>query len=159
MICEKILGSIHDEQFQGCEKDYVDIEWYEAFKKLHRKVSHQGREIGIRMENEILTRGLRDGDVIGCEAGLLIAVNTPPCDMIKIGIDPGHQKAVAKMCYEVGNRHATLLWGEEKDTFLTPYNEPMFALLSKMHGLHIKRVTGKLRFDKSISATVNNHSH
>lgn len=159
MICEKILGNICDEQFQKYEQDYVDIEWHEAFKKLHRKISHAGREIGIRMGNDILTKGLMEGDVIGCEAGVLIAVNTPPCEMIKISIEPGHPRMTAKVCYEIGNRHAALLWGEEPGTFLTPYNEPMFTMLNKMHGVFAEKVMEKLQFAQSISGTVNNHSH
>ena len=59
MICEKILGNAKDEKFFGKKVDYVDIQWDEAFKKLHRKTSSSGIEIGIRMDDSILTRGLK----------------------------------------------------------------------------------------------------
>ena len=35
MLCEQILGTLSDEQFKNLKVDYVDIEWHEAFKKLH----------------------------------------------------------------------------------------------------------------------------
>ena len=37
MLVEKVIGNINDEQFKNSNIDYVDIEWHEAFKKLHRK--------------------------------------------------------------------------------------------------------------------------
>ena len=37
MLSEKILGKLSDPAFAGCRADYVDIEWHEAYKKLHQK--------------------------------------------------------------------------------------------------------------------------
>ena len=42
MLVEKVIGNINDEQFKNSNIDYVDIEWHEAFKKLHRKTSQSG---------------------------------------------------------------------------------------------------------------------
>ena len=39
MLVEKVIGNINDEQFKDSNIDYVDIEWHEAFKKLHRKLA------------------------------------------------------------------------------------------------------------------------
>ena len=64
MLCEKILGHISDPKFAGKKIDYVEIEWHEAFKKLHKKETRDGEAIGIRMDHHILTRGLKDGDVL-----------------------------------------------------------------------------------------------
>ena len=58
MICEKILGKLTDGVFSGKKVDYVDIHWDEAFKKLHRKTSQGGTELGIRLDDSVLTRGL-----------------------------------------------------------------------------------------------------
>ena len=57
MICEKILGKLTDGEFSGKKVDYVDIHWDEAFKKLHRKTSQGGTELGIRLDDSVLTRG------------------------------------------------------------------------------------------------------
>lgn len=37
MLCEKVLGKLSDEKFKDLKVDYVDIDWYDAFKKLHKK--------------------------------------------------------------------------------------------------------------------------
>lgn len=48
MLCEKILGKLKDFDLTGKTVEYVDIEWHEAFKKIHRKITDKDREIGIR---------------------------------------------------------------------------------------------------------------
>jgi len=67
MLCEKIQGTLED--FPDKTVDYVDVEWYEVFKKLHKKLSHHGVEIGIRLDNGVLTHGLWQDDVLGVEGG------------------------------------------------------------------------------------------
>ena len=64
MICEELLGNLKDEKNNNIEVDYVDIERHEAFKKIHKKFTKLGTELGIRLGNDILSRGLRDGDIL-----------------------------------------------------------------------------------------------
>lgn len=158
MLCEQVLGKLEEMHISGQSVEYVDIEWHEAFKKIHKKVTDQGREVGIRMDDSILSRGLFQGDVIYMDDKLIIAVNTPPCEIIQISLSKGHEKMAAKVCYEIGNRHAPLFWGEN-DTFITIYNEPMMVMLSKIHGVAAVKKTEKLDFDKRISASIHNHHH
>lgn len=87
-----------------------------------------------------------------------IAVNTPPCEVIRVSLTPGHEKQAAKVCYEIGNRHAPLFWGEN-DTFITIYNEPMLLMLQKLHGVMAEKELKKLDFDQRISASIHNHHH
>ena len=43
---------------------------------------------------------------------------------------------VAKVCYEIGNRHAPLFWGDqEREPLSLLYNEPMKVMLDKLHGV------------------------
>ena len=140
MLCEQILGKLEETDISGRKLEYVDIEWHEAFKKIHRKVTDKGREVGIRMDDSVLTRGLLQGDVIYSDENLVIAVNTPPCEIIQVSLMEGHEKMAAKVCYEIGNRHAPLFWGTE-DTFITIYNEPMMVMLSKIHGVTVVKKT------------------
>ncbi len=70
----------------------------------------------------------------------------------------GHEKQAAKVCYEIGNRHAPLFWGEN-DTFITIYNEPMLLMLQKLHGVTAEKELKKLDFDQRISASIHNHHH
>lgn len=158
MICTKIFGKLNDMDLTGRKTEFVDIQWHEAFKKIHRKTTDQGREIGIRMDDSVLKTGLLQDDVIYQDETLVIAVNTPPCEAIRISFAEGHEKMAAKVCYEIGNRHAPLFWGEG-DTFITLYDEPMLVMLNKIHGVRAEREIIKLDFENRISASVHNHHH
>ena len=159
MLCEKILGKLQDLDLSGKAVEYVDIEWHEAFKKIHRKTTDKGTEVGIRMDDSILTRGLFQDDVIYEDDHLVVAVNTPPCEVIEISLETDHEKYVAKVCYEIGNRHAPLFWGDGENTFITIYNEPMMIMLEKIHGVKAEKKLMKLNFDRRISASIHNHHH
>ena len=131
----------------------------EIYKKLHKKITSSGEEIGIRLDNDILKKGLRDGDILYEDDKKTVVVNILPCETIIIDVRPDHLASVAKVCYEIGNRHATLLHGKGDFQFLTPYTATMKEMLEKIHGTTVHVDTIHLDFDKSISSTVNNHTH
>lgn len=159
MLCEKILGKISDESFKDKQVDYVDIEWHEAFTKLHRKVSQGGVDVGIRLDNEVLRRGLWQDDVLYADENKVIAVNIPPCEAIKAVVAKDHPNQIAKLCYEVGNTHTSMFRGEDEYTFYIPYHEPMLDKLNHIHGVSAQKVYTKFDFSKSLSSTINNHHH
>lgn len=159
MICEEVMGKLEDLDIGDRCVERVDIEWHEAFKKIHRKVTDQGTEIGIRMDDGILTKGLLQDDVIYMDEERVIAVNTPPCEVIEISLKEGHAFMGAKVCYEIGNRHAPLFWGETYDTFVTIYDEPMLVMLQRLHGVEAERAVRKLDFSRRISSSVSHHHH
>lgn len=159
MICETVIGRLEDLETEGKTVEYVSIEWHEAFKKIHRKETESGREVGIRMDDSILSRGLYEGDVIYMDEKLVIAVHTPPCEVLAIRINGEHPEMIPKVCYEIGNRHAPLFYGEDAWSFLTPYNEPMLQMISRLHGVEVKKETRRLCFEKRISASIHNHHH
>ena len=87
MICETIEGRLETLDTSGKKVEFVEIPWDEAFKRIHRKFTDAGREVGIRMGDFVLTRGLYEGDVIYQDDTLVIAVHTPPCQVISIAVD------------------------------------------------------------------------
>ena len=159
MLCEKVLGKMNELDLSGKRIEYVDIEWHEAFKKIHRKTTDQGSDVGIRMDDSVLSRGLFQGDVIYMDEEVAVVVNTPPCEVIEISTTEGHDMMAVKACYEIGNRHAPLFWGDTYDTYITIYDEPMMVMLSKIHGIVAEKKTAKLNFDRRISAAIHNHHH
>ena len=48
MLCEQIWGKLPDFDLSGKTVEYVDIEWHEAFKKIHKKTTDHGTEISNR---------------------------------------------------------------------------------------------------------------
>ena len=156
MLVEKVIGNINDEQFKNSNIDYVDIEWHEAFKKLHRKTSQSGIEVGIKLDNDILTRGLRQGDVLAINEDNVIAVNIPKDKALVVKVDDTH--LVPKVCYEIGNRHATLFEGSSHNEFITIYSEPMKEMIEKI-GENATVEEIQFDFNKSISSSINAHHH
>ena len=156
MLVEKVIGNINDEQFKNSNIDYVDIEWHEAFKKLHRKTSQSGIEVGIKLDNDILTRGLRQGDVLAINEDNVIAVNIPKDKALVVKVDDTH--LVPKVCYEIGNRHATLFEGSSHNEFITIYSEPLKEMLEKI-GANVTVDEIQFDFNKSISSSINAHHH
>ncbi|MFQ7001287.1 MAG: urease accessory protein UreE [Clostridium sp.] len=156
MLAESILGKINDEKFKDFNIDYVDIEWHEAFKKIHKKKTHSGVEIGIKLGDYILKRGLNDGDVLAINGNSIIVVNIPETMALVVDVEDNH--LIPKVCYEIGNRHATLFSGENHNQFITIYDEPMKEMLEKL-GAKVEAKKVKFDFDKRISASINNHHH
>ena len=121
MLCEKILCNLKElADLEEKKIDYVDFEWDEAFKKIHKKTSRGGVEVGLRLEDSVLTQGIRTGDVFYMDEEKILAASILPCRVIEVHVRKDHPHMVAKVCYEIGNRHATLLWGEGENTFITP---------------------------------------
>lgn len=159
MLCEKILGKLSSYDTEGKAVDYVQIDWDDAFKKIHRKTTAHGLDVGIRMDDSVLAHGLTEGDVLYADDHLIIAVHTPPCDMIQITVSPDRREKVAKVCYEIGNRHAPLFAGEDDLTFLTPFNEPMLHMLGHIEGVCAQKTVLTPDFEKRISSGGHSHGH
>lgn len=159
MVCTEIIGKIKDIDTTGKKINKVSVEWSDASKKIQRLTTDSGDEIGIHMDDSILVRGLYEGDVIYQDDDRIIVVETPPCEVINIYVDHDHPSLIAKVCYEIGNRHAPLFYGNDIYSFVTPYNEPMLVMLEKIHGVRCDKKMAKLDFEKRISTTVHHHTH
>ena len=157
MLAEKILGKLNPSTEK--EVDYVEIEWDEAFKKIHKKITVNGKVLGIRLDNEVLTRGLRQDDVLYEDKKLVIAVRIPACTAMEITVDENHPQMAAKVCYEIGNTHGALFWGEKPLQFLTPLNGPLQEKLQQLHGVTVCQKEVVFDFERKISSSVNGHHH
>ena len=155
MLFEKIIGKLGDAGFSGMEVDTVDFDWHEIYKRLHKKTSRNGKELAVSLDSSVLSHGLRDGDLLGVDGNTLFAVNILPCEAIVVTADA---HLIPKVCYEIGNKHAALLFGETDSEFVTPYNEPTKQLLEKI-GVQVTVKMVKLDFDRAISSTVSSHTH
>lgn len=159
MLCEKILGKTGDAAFQGLTVDYVNIEWHEAFSRLHRLTSDAGEDVGIRMDHDVLKHGLTQEDVIYADDKKVIAVNIPECEAIKAVVAQDHPHMIAKLCYEVGNTHTSMFRGEDAFTFYAPFHEALFDKISHIHGVSVEKVQIRFDFSKALSSSINNHHH
>ncbi len=169
MLCEKVLGNLADDEWAaavaaGAAVDYVDVDWHEAFKKLHRKVSAAGREVGVRLGDWVLSRGLSSGDVLGVEEGAdgektVVTVRLLPTKCLVIDVDAGHAFMLARVGWEVGNTHTPLFWGEGGLQLLCEYTEPVERLLTGLHGVSVTVGEKVLDPARRVSASAHVHGH
>ena len=78
MIIEKILGKL---TVTEKKVDTVIVDWYERDKKLLRKTTSSGEDIGIKVEQP-----LNDGDILFEDDSRIIAVEIAPCDLISVKV-------------------------------------------------------------------------
>ncbi|MBC2581209.1 urease accessory protein UreE [Clostridium sp. DJ247] len=136
MIVESILGHLNDFDVYGREVDYVDVEWYEVSKKVLKKDSKAGKEIGIKQKGE---QRLNHNDVLYYDSEEIVIVNIPECEAILI--KPKTIEEMGRVCYEIGNKHVQLFLHDNE--VRVPYEEPLMKLLDKK-GFNPKKVTARL---------------
>lgn len=155
MIIEKIIA--HKDvptRFDNCERDEISLDWYDLNKKVMLKTSLKGLEIGFRLDHNSET--LKDGDVIFANEEKILSVSVKPCSCIEIRWHDNLE--LARICYEIGNRHAPLFFSDsgEEHTLLTPYDAPIAELLGRI-GFHISMKEARLI--NPLSGNVARHSH
>lgn len=156
MKCCEILGNLADYNIDGRQIVYVDFEWYELNKKIQIKCGENNREIGICLDENVLIYGLMADDILFETEHEIYAVRIIPCEVVKVSV--GSLREAIKVCYEIGNRHAPLFYGENENILLTPYNEPMYEMLKKLHA-DCEKTMGVLATDKKISSGAGHHHH
>lgn len=127
MLIETILGNIGDFSVGSREVDKVYVEWYELEKKLLRKTSEAGEEVGIRLTRQS-DGHLHEGDVLFADGKKVMIVDILPCDLTVV---PVHSmQEMGRLCFELGNRHLTL--SIEENQVKVPFDAPTFAYLEKL---------------------------
>ncbi len=120
MIAEKITGKLHP---TDKKTEYVTVEWFERDKKILRKTTSSGEEIGIRTEET-----LNQDDIIFEDESRIIYIDIAPCDLISISISS--LKEMGRVCFELGNRHLSL--SVDDHTVKCPYDEPTLEYLKRL---------------------------
>ncbi|MDR0904660.1 MAG: urease accessory protein UreE [Oscillospiraceae bacterium] len=144
MLIEKIVGS-GSTPAVGVRVDTVNFEWFEQSRKVMKKISSAGEEIGLR-----LTEPLRDGDVLYEDATRAVVASQNPCELIRVEVRD--MREMGRVCFELGNRHLPLSISE--DNVKTPYDAPTFEYLARL-GFVCSRVNEKFTGFTEVKA----HAH
>ncbi|WP_221272393.1 urease accessory protein UreE [Helicobacter gastrofelis] len=147
-----ILGNLHTKAPQGAV-DFIDLEWFDSQKRMGRFKTRSGQEVVMKLETPP-KMGLADGDILFQDAQTTIAINILPTKVLCAYASNMHE--VAQICYEVGNRHASLYYGEENLSFKTPYDKPMQVLFER---LGVKHAVLKSKLDALQRISVNASPH
>lgn len=146
MIAEKIIGKLHD---TSKKVETVTIDWFERDKKLLRKTTSSGEDIGIKVDST-----LNEGDILYEDDRKIIVVEIAPCDLVSVNVSS--MKEMGRLCFELGNRHLSLSISE--NNVKCPYDEPTFEYLKRL-GFNAEKTHEKFAGYIECRAHAHTHSH
>ena len=101
LVVSEVIRNAKGEDLSSKEVDFFDIEWFESTRKLLRKVSHKGEEVGLRILKENLR--LKHHDVLWEDGNKILLVNVLPSDAVVV--QPKTMREMGTICFEIGNQH------------------------------------------------------
>lgn len=129
--------------------DWLQLEWYEAPKRILHKQTNSGLPVSLKFLG--LPQQLTHGDILFEDKKTIIAVEIMPCDAMVIY--PANMYEMAAVSYEIGNKHLPLFF--EADALLVPFDLPLFKLLT---GQGYVLVQEKRRLLQPLTTTVIPHT-
>jgi urease accessory protein len=123
MLVKEILGNTALQSLGERSVDLLEIEWYEATKRIQRKTSNAGADLAIKFLKE--GHRLGNGDILYLDEQKAIVVYIKPCATIVI--KPKTMLEMGTVCYEIGNKHMPLFI--QGDLVLMPFEMPMYRWL------------------------------
>jgi len=148
LIIETVLP-FNEDQLIGKTVDFLEIEWFEATKRILRRKSKNGLDVAIKRKD---TSELRHRDILWQNEDSALLLSILPCEAIKIDCKELFQ--TASLCYDIGNRHAPVFW--ESNTVYLPFDAPMFQMLVR-HGYEPEKETRILQ--NMLKTNIPNHAH
>ncbi|MFZ3132326.1 MAG: urease accessory protein UreE [Desulfosporosinus sp.] len=139
MIVTKVIGKLADlEQDQLRELEAFTIEqlflsWDELQKRILRKTTDVGRDIGIQLESG----HLHPGDILHREKNHIIVVRVKEESILCVPVRNMREMGLA--AHAIGNMHAPIEL--KNDAVITPYNPILQEQLAKL-GLHPVKEAG-----------------
>jgi len=150
MICKEVIGNVETYPIGDKAKESLNLQWFEATKRIMRKRTDNDNEIIIKL----LKQGTRlcEGDIVFEDINTIVVVNILPCDAIQV--TPRSIYEMGTVCYEIGNKHLPLfIQGEH---VLIPYEKPLERLLVAT-GYDVEKTHCKLL--NMLKANVEPHQH
>jgi len=126
MIFREVLGNLREIEIDDKYIEKVFLEWFEVDKRILRKTTDRGNEIGIALSGA--ADRLRQGDILYSEPQRIIAVDLLPAEAIIV--KPRNMLEMAQVCYQLGNRHAPVFL--EGDYVLVPFDQTIVEMFNKM---------------------------
>lgn len=146
MIAEKILGKLTE---TAKHIDLVEIDWFERDKRILRKTTADGEEIGITTDTP-----LNENDILFEDDRRVIAVTIAPCDLISVPVFS--MREMGRLCFELGNRHLSIAIGDSK--VKCPFDPPTFEYLIKL-GFKAEKTHEKFTGYSECRGHAHSHSH
>jgi urease accessory protein len=120
IIITHTSGNLQSTAIGDREIDRLRLEWYETSKRILHKRTQAGHEVVMKFLNQRVN--LSQDDIIFENDQYVVAIDINPCEAIVVR--PGSMHQMARLCYEIGNKHLPLFY--EDEALLIPYDAPLF---------------------------------
>ncbi|WP_295120571.1 urease accessory protein UreE [uncultured Chitinophaga sp.] len=150
MLIREKVGNVANTDIGNRRKDELQIEWFDAPKRIQRLRTQNGTEVAIKFLQE--GQRLEQGDILFMDETTVIIVNIISCTAI--AIEPRTMVEMGTVCYEIGNKHLPIFLQDEE--VLIPYEEPLFRWLQAA-GFAPEKKERQLR--NMLKSNVTPHSH
>ena len=172
LLCTEIQGNLNDPSYEillrrrlggSFAVDAVVLDWDQTRRRVMRVSSERGRDVGVRLGDAGLERGLADGDVLGTlDAGpgdrpTVLVVRLRSAKVLQVEVDLADAFALAYVAWEIGNMHAPLFRGDELPDaiqLLTPHTEPLERVLGRIPGARVHTVERALEPSRRFSTSI-----
>ncbi len=152
-LIQTILGKKSALDLTHQNIDTISLHWYESTRRIMRKTSNAGVEVAFKLFKE--GQSLEHDDVVFCDDATALVIYIIPCEVIVLS--PQTLPEMARVCYEIGNKHAPLFL--EGDEILSPPDEPFFRWLVAAGFAPRKEVRRLSHALRSNSAHGHGHAH
>lgn len=159
MILTHVCGTLSDTAYAGKTIDPLQLDYADAQKHLLRRTTRGGRDIAMRLSPEAQLRGLHDGDVLLEDGDTIVVIEILPT--LALVARPEGAAAIARFCYEIGNRHAPLYELESRVpglSFAVLYDVAMEDLFRKLQVPYEKKAV-KLEEHCRLKLLAGTHHH
>lgn len=128
MIIHKIIGKLADwenhHDGNGLIVERVILSWDELHKKIMRKTTDKGRDIGI----QLASGHLHPGDILFREGEHVIVVEVEEAAVLVVPVR--NMREMGTAAHAIGNLHAPIQINQ--DAIITPYNPVLQEQLQKL---------------------------
>ena len=148
MLIQQKIGNLNSYPVNAKTIDWLALHWFETNKRIQRKRTVAGQEVALKFLHE--NPSLTQGDVLFETETTIVAVNILPCECLIIA--PKYMFEMARICYEIGNKHLALFY--ENEELLIPFEQPLYKLLTAQ-GCEVKQ--GQRKLLQPLTTTVSPH--
>lgn len=143
-VITEILGNAKTRNLEDKKVDFLPVEWFETTRKVLRKYSDAGKEIGLRILKENFR--LRHMDILLETDSEILLVQIQAADAVVV--QPKTMREMGTICFEIGNQHIPIFI--ENDEVIIPYEDPIYSRLLQNGYAPIK---GKRIFEDMLKAS------
>ena len=168
LVSTTCLGNLNDPSYELLlrrelggvfEVDELLLDWDQADARTFVGVTELGRTIDVRLDTADGGR-LADGDVLAVDrtgaVSVAVVVRLRSAEVYLVEVDRMDPIALAHACWEIGNMHAPLFWGDSDEhavRMYTPVQPVLGRMLRGIEGVRLSVVTRELDVDRRFASS------